>query len=131
MMRSKPNSRESVSEETAERFPDQAPESISDQIRCARSRVTALRSALLSPSQSPAELMDCVPGLSKAATCLSAIEQRLKAQPAAAKVVSIHHVRGLKSLQAELRAVQKLIEHGSAFHRGWARLLGAAAAGYT
>jgi hypothetical protein len=51
----------------------------------------------------------------------------LKAQPA----VSLDHVRELKSLQADLLAVQKLIEHGAAFHSGWARLLGAAAAGYT
>jgi hypothetical protein len=71
--------------------------------------------------------MGCVPGLSKAAASLSAIEQRLKAQPA----VSLDHVRELKSLQADLLAVQKLIERGAAFHSGWARLLGAAAAGYT
>ena len=86
-----------------------------------------MRSALLSPAQSPGDLMDCVPGLSTAAGCLSAIEHQLQARPA----VSIDRVRELRSLQAELRAVQKLIEHGAAFHRGWARLLGAAAAGYT
>jgi hypothetical protein len=114
-----------------EGFPDQVPEDISGQIRRARRHVAALRSALLSPAQSPGELMDCAPGLSKAAGHLSAIEHRLRAQPAVSKVVSIDHVRELKSLQTDLRAVQKLIEHGAAFHRGWARLLGVAAAGYT
>lgn len=68
-----------------------------------------------------------MPGLSKAAGSLGAIEHQLKAQPA----VSIDDVRDLKSLKGELRAVATLIEHGAAFHRGWARLLGAAAAGYT
>lgn len=71
--------------------------------------------------------MDCLPGLSEAAGCLSAIEHQLRAQPA----VSIDRVRELRSLKSELRAVRNLIEHGAAFHRGWARLLGAAAAGYT
>lgn len=75
--------------------------------------------------------MGCLPGLSQAAGCLSAIEHRSQAKPVVSLVASIDHVRELKSLQAELRAVQKLIEHGAAFHRGWARLLGAAAAGYT
>ena len=75
--------------------------------------------------------MGCVPGLSQAAGRLSAIEHRWNAHPVVPAAVSIDQVRELKSLQADLRAVQKLIEHGAAFHRGWARLLGAAAAGYT
>ncbi len=123
MTPSQHNPRESVPEET--------PEDISDRIRRARSHVAALRNALLSPAQSPGELMGCVPGLSQAAGCLSAIEHRLQAQPAMSKVVSIGHVRELRSLQSDLRSVQELIEHGAAFHRGWARLLGAAAVGYT
>ena len=111
--------------------PNSAGVQFSDDIGAARSHVAALGGALLSPAQAPAELIGCVPGLSQAAACLGAIEHHLKAQPAVSVVVSIVDVRELKSLKAELRAVATLIEHGAAFHRGWARLLGAAAAGYT
>jgi hypothetical protein len=130
MTRSNPKSLgEGLSYEIPEGFSE--PGGFLNEIKAARSHVSALRSALLSPAQSPGELIGCVPGLSKAAACLGAVEHQLKAQPAVSIVVSIVDVRELKSLKSELRAVRTLIEHGAAFHRGWARLLGAAAAGYT
>jgi hypothetical protein len=96
-------------------------------IRDARSHIAALRAALLSPALSPDELLACVPGLSDAAARLSSVEQLLRAEPA----TPIDAARDLKLLRSELKAAASLIEHGAEFHRGWARLLGAAAAGYT
>ena len=58
---------------------------------------------------------------------MAIIEREVRAQPA----VSIDIVRDLKALKIELRSAAKLIQHGFEFHRGWARLLGAAASGYT
>jgi len=104
-------------------------EILSVDIREARSHIAALRTAMLSGPQSPERIVGCAPGLSKAILCLRAIEQQLP--PNAAKVDDADALRSLYSLKAELRAVGKLLEHGAAFHRGWARLLGAAAAGYT
>ena len=58
---------------------------------------------------------------------MAIIERDVRAQPA----VSIDVVRELKLLQIELRSAAKLIQYGFELHRGWARLLGAAASGYT
>jgi hypothetical protein len=96
-------------------------------INDARTNIAALRAALLLPALSPDDLIACVPGLSMAAARLSTVEQELRDQPA----IPIDVARNLKSLKSELRAAAKLIEHGAEFHRGWARLLGSAAAGYT
>jgi hypothetical protein len=100
---------------------------IAEGIREAREHIAALRTALLSPALSPDELLACIPGLSDAAARLSSVEQLLRAEPA----TPIDAARDLKLLKGELKATASLIQHGAEFHRGWARLLGAASAGYT
>jgi hypothetical protein len=97
-------------------------------INAARQHVAALRIALLSRSPEPVE--ECLPRLVEAAGCLGLIEQQLRTErPDAASVAeSVHELNALKR---ELRAVQKLIEHGAKFYRGWANLLSAATADYT
>lgn len=91
----------------------------------ARAHVAALRQALFSPD--PEAILACVPGLALAAECMQTVERELRAQPA----LAIDEVRELNALKSELGAVHKLIEHGARFYRGWARILGSAAAGYT
>jgi hypothetical protein len=116
-------------------------------INDARASVAAVRAALKKPS--PDQLMACLPALSEAAGRLSAIETELLRNGRTAKQDrpsdnepdsewvstsppdSGEITRALKSLKSELRAAVNLIEHGAAFYRGWARLLGAATAGYT
>jgi hypothetical protein len=116
-------------------------------INDARASIAALRAALKKPS--PDQIMGCLPALSEAAERLSAIETELlrnsrPAQPdrcsgdqADSELLSTSPpdsgeiTRALKSLKSDLRAAVNLIEHGAAFYRGWARLLGAASAGYT
>ena len=126
MTRSGPNS---SGPDLSRQIPDLSREipDFSRAIKDVRNRVAALRTALLSPAPSPDQIIGCVPELTKAASGLTAIERRSPAHPA----VSIRDLRELSSLKTELRAAAKLIEHGAAFHRGWARLLGAAVAGYT
>jgi hypothetical protein len=85
-------------------------------ITSARRHVEALRTALLSPS--PEEIERCLPGLEEAVRCLTGSE---KEPPDAA---------ACRALRNELRIVSRLIEHGTAFCQGWAKLLGAATAGY-
>jgi hypothetical protein len=112
-----------------------------------RASVAALRAALKKPS--PDQLLACLPALSEAAERLSAIEAELlrngrtttpggssgdqpDSEPASTwRADSVEIARALKSLKSDLRAAVNLIEHGAAFYRGWARLLGAAASGYT
>ncbi len=111
-----------------------------------RASVAALRAAL--KKHSPDQLLACLPALSEAAERLSAVEtellrnsrsaqldrcpggqadsERLITSPADLGEIT----RALKSLKSDLRAAVNLIEHGAAFYRGWARLLGAANAGY-
>ena len=90
-----------------------------------RAKISALREALLQPS--PDGLIESIPGLSQAAEFMAIIERQVRVQPA----VSIDLVRELKSLKMELCSAAQLIQHGFELHRGWARLLGAAASGYT
>lgn len=102
---------------------------ISDGIRDSRAQIATLRESLLSPELSPDQLIACLPGLSEAAAMLGAVEQELRAQPVLADKTRV--IRDLKSLKSELDNAAKLIDRGAAFHRGWARVLGSAAAGYT
>lgn len=95
------------------------------QVNHARECIAALREALM--KSSPDELMACLPGLSDAAGRLSAVEREVRSSSPAADELT----RALKGLKSDLSAANKLIEHGAGFYRGWARLLGAAAAGYT
>ena len=116
-------------------------------INDARASIAALRAAL--KKSSPDQLMACFPALSQAAERLSAVETELlrnsstaeRDSPSGDQADSERSItspedsgeitRALKSLKSDLRAAANLIEHGAAFYRGWARLLGAAAAGYT
>ena len=90
----------------------------------ARRHVEALRAALLCPG--PEEIERCLPGLEEAARSLAAAETELSASGAARPILA----RELRALSHELKLASRLIEHGAAFHSGWAKLLGAAAAGY-
>ncbi len=114
-----------------------------------RASLAALRAALKKPS--PDQLLACLPALSEAAARLSGIEaELLEGNRAAARdgrsgekspnsgqfsasspPDSVKIARALKALKSDLRATVNLIEHGAAFYRGWARLLAAAASGYT
>ena len=93
-------------------------------LRTARTHLATLRQALQSPS--PEEIGRCVPSLVEAAGCLSRMEQQLRQEAADAELAA-----ELKQLRNDLKIVARMIEHGAAFYRGWASLLGAAAAGYT
>jgi hypothetical protein len=94
-------------------------------LNIARNHVQTLRRALLSPSHE--EIERCLPLLADAVGCISAIQRDLASQSNQDAELR----RDLKSLRQELNAVNKLIEHGAAFWRGWARLLGSATSGYT
>ena len=85
-------------------------------ITSARRHVEALRAALLSPS--PEAIERCLPALEEAVRCLTGAEKELRDAAAC------------RALRNELRIVNRLIEHGAAFYQGWAKLLGAATAGY-
>ena len=110
-------------------LPDSFPPDLSEGIRDSRTQIATLREALLSRELSPTQLIACLPGLSKAAAALGAVEYELRVRPGSA--IGARVTRDLKSLQSELDNAAKLIERGAAFHQGWARVLGSAAAGYT
>ena len=93
-------------------------------LNTARRHVANLRQALLSPS--PEEIERCVPGLAEAATCLGQIERALHGEPADAALAG-----ELKVLQRDLKMIGRMIQHSSAFYRGWTSILGAAAGGYS
>jgi hypothetical protein len=85
----------------------------------ARHRIERLRMALLSPS--PEEIGAALPGLEEAALCLQTVEQELRDG-----AIAPYEVRcELKMLRNDLRISSKLIEHGMAFCRGWAQMIGA------
>jgi hypothetical protein len=99
-------------------------------VKDARERVAVLRTALLSPS--PEELERCVPDLMKAAVGLGLMGMGSMDQELQEHRGEHPEIAGeLAALKNDLRLVKKLIEHGAGLHQGWARLLGAAAAGYT
>lgn len=77
-----------------------------------RERVAELRRALLGTS--PEAIEECLPGLAEAATRISSLDRE-----------------SLAALQADLRQVKHLIEHGERLNRGLAALLGAWVSGYT
>jgi hypothetical protein len=93
-------------------------------IKQARARMEVLRLALVSPA--PEELGAALPGLEEAARCLEAVEARIGGDTHAPYEVR----RELRLLKNDLRIVTPLIEHGVAFCRGWAKMLGAGP-GYT
>ena len=94
------------------------------EIKQARARIEVLRMALLSPA--PDDLGAALPGLEEAARCLAAVESRIDHETHAPYEVR----RELRLLKNDLRIVTPLIEHGVAFCRGWAKMLGAGP-GYT
>lgn len=85
----------------------------------AREKIAALRLALLSPS--PEEISAALPGLEEAVRCLQTVERELREGACAPYEVR----RELKLLKNDLRISRRLIEHGAAFCRGWAKMLGA------
>jgi hypothetical protein len=97
-------------------------------IRNARTRVLRLREALLSPD--PAEIGLCLEGLQEAVRDLQGLEAEWQVLPAGEPAAEQARLE-LEALRRDLCAATRLIECGAAFHLGWARLLGAAAAGYT
>ena len=114
-------------------------------INDARATVADVRAALIEPS--PDRLFACLPALEEAARRLGVVESIVEndventvenifentvenSWPAEIRD-SGEVACALKALKSELRGVSKLIEQGAVFYRGWARLLGAAAAGYT
>src|SRR5579862_3843493 len=88
-------------------------------VQDATDKIAALRVTLLAPS--PAALESHLPALEEALHDLQLLQH--------------DHARGdvrqdLQDLAAELKAAGRLIEHGLAFERGWARLLAAATGSY-
>jgi hypothetical protein len=94
-------------------------------INDARASIADLHAALIAPS--PDRLLGCLPALTEAAVRLGIVENRLRADSGDSGEIAC----AVKALKSDLRGVAKLIEHGAGFYRGWARFLGAAAAGYT
>ena len=94
-------------------------------VRHVRSKVEALRAALLTPN--PQQISDALPGLEEAAVSLHALEAEVRAN--AATPADLRHQ--LKDLKNDLRTVAALVEHGATFYQGWAKMLAIAAAGYT
>jgi hypothetical protein len=98
------------------------------EIKQARARIEVLRLALLSPLAE--ELGAALPGLEEAARCLEAVESRISRDTQRDTHAPYEVRRELRLLKNDLRIVTPLIEHGVAFCRGWAKMLGAGP-GYT
>lgn len=96
-------------------------------IKDVRGAIADLRAVLTDPSPAPERIVGCVPALSEAAGRLNWIEGELRSSRENSPELSV----ALELLRQELRGVAKLIQHGAAFYRGWANVLGSAAAGYT
>ena len=88
-----------------------------DEIRAVRRRLAEVRFLLISPS--PDEVNRCVPLLEEAITRMQAI------QPAPERTGE------LRALRFELGVVGRVAAGGAEFYHEWARMLAAAAAGYT
>jgi hypothetical protein len=88
-------------------------------IKQARDRIEALRLALLQPT--PEEIGAALPGLEDAARCLETVERELRE----GTCVPYEVRRELKLLKNDLRISGRLIEQGTAFCQGWAKMLGA------
>jgi hypothetical protein len=89
------------------------------EIQQARASIDALRLTLLSPD--PAELGGAIPGLEAALRDLEALSREIR--QGASAPIGLH--RELMLLKNDLRISGRLIEHGAAFWRGWAKLVGA------
>ncbi len=81
-----------------------------------------LRAALASPT--PEAIEECLPGLAEASECLARVPHQIAAGDR-------DLVFELDALKRELAGARRLIERGAWFYRGWANVLGSAAAGYT
>jgi hypothetical protein len=88
-------------------------------VKQARDRVESLRLALLRAI--PEEMDAALPGLEEAIQCLHTVERELREGACAPYEIR----RELKLLKNDLRLLGLLIEHGVAFCRGWASMLGA------
>jgi hypothetical protein len=89
----------------------------------ARIRVARMRAALLAPT--PEAIEQCLPGLAEAADLLGRVQQDLAAGGERHNILM-----DVYALNRELGAVHQLIARGAGFYSGWAKLLGAATAGY-
>jgi hypothetical protein len=88
-------------------------------VKQARDRVESLRLALLRAI--PEEMDAALPGLEEAIECLHAVERELREGACAPYEIR----RELTLLKNDLSLMARLIEHGVAFCRGWASMLGA------
>jgi hypothetical protein len=93
-------------------------------IKEARSRVEALRVALLSSTSD--EMGAALPGLDEAARCLALVEEELRGGARVSQEIR----REVKLLKNDLRISGRLIEQGMAFCQSWAKMLGSGP-GYT
>jgi hypothetical protein len=89
----------------------------------ARERIARMRAALVAPT--PESINECLPGLAEAADLLGRVERELAHGGPRDIVMEMHELR------REIGALKRLVARGAAFYKGWARLLGAAAGGYT
>ena len=90
-----------------------------ENLNVVRQHIAGLRAALLLPT--PEAIERSLPGLIEAAGLLREAGDRPSRE--------LHN--DLAAVQSDLRSVARLIDHGAALNLGWARLLGAATAGYT
>jgi hypothetical protein len=91
-----------------------------------RNQAAALRAALRTPSIEG--LAAQVPELQEAASTLQRLSSTLNTTPGA--VIEPGTRRELEALARDLGAAGRLIAHGLAFQKGWARLLASASSGY-
>lgn len=82
-----------------------------------------MRAALIAPT--PESIEQCLPGLAEATDLLTRVQRELAAGGPRDIVLELH------ALRREISGLKRLIARGAIFYRGWARLLGAAAGGYT
>jgi hypothetical protein len=97
----------------------------SKRIAEARELLARMRAALLTPT--PEAIDGELPALKQALQCLQELqpEAGLQTEPEAGLRIE------LEMLHAEVRRVAGLIEGGAALQAGWAKVLAAAAGGYT
>ena len=116
------------------------------QVKCARGRLAAVRTQVL--SSSPAEVEQCIPALQDAIACLQGLKPGHDASllrnsrhnarwrdrflfPFGPRHAAVPLLTELRGLQFEIGVVSRLAKRSEAFYEGWAQVLAAMAAGYT
>ena len=100
-------------------------QAILSKTRRARARIAEVRRTLtFSPDQAlaPQDIGACAPLMEEAIACLQAI-------PSGEAEANL--VGELAGLRFELGVLERILEGGTEFYRGWGRVLAAATAGYT